>query len=498
MLSRIDESVAITSTNQALAKYCDEHSKPLIKITGFVGGYKGDKSRCHVYCEFHGCGDNFENVWQPRLNHLRRSKDIVRKGTNFGVSGCPKCSGNYRYTSEEYRQLINEKLASTRCQLIDFASTKVNTRTRCKIYCETHGNCWEFENPSIPSIAKVLHRDASCSKCNKSYLSTESELIKLTTDFFVSSRQHLSTKGVVGAFQGKQSKVLIECTRHGLLADFKNPSTPTFETLEKRSFDCPKCTGLYHPTAKEAINELSQILPRVNLKFKAFKDGYTGRSSRCELICRFHGDLSKHEGYSFPDLDALLNAKVTCFLCARERHTLTHLLKNPAHFEIPRKLYYLELLDSVTHKTIAYKIGVSIRELSLRYHERGLSKRGLELGKVQELMLPNVLCLLAEVIILARFHQFKTYPEQLRNWGMTECFGEDILNINSRDMLQEYSESAKQLFHYVLNTSNLSHSTKEKARQAWTAMGYPSVESTTKVDPEIEFNLRRVLSEKSK
>ena len=316
-------------------------------------------------------------------------------------------------------------------------------------------------------------------------------------NWFNKYRTNLTAIGVIGKFRGKSSLLEIKCKHHGLLSKFGNPSTPNFESLEKKTFDCPKCSKRYKPTEAEAISELNSILPSRGLIFNSFLKTYQGRHTKCQLSCIFHGDLTKFKEYRYPDIDNLMNAKSGCFLCAKEQHQLSNMLKKMHQFDATRNLYYAEFLDRQTSKLVAYKIGVCFRTIKLRYYEKGQITRGIKIGKKLIIKLPNILCLLTEIVILAESFKERKYPPQLENWGKSECFRSDVIGIDSLDNLTRYVEHAKQFFSLVVKSSALSPEEKEAALDKWKSMGY-GTDNQLNGDDIFRNNLIKILHSKSK
>ncbi|MDC8832944.1 hypothetical protein [Alteromonas gilva] len=457
----ISESEALRDINARLELYCETNNRPKLTVTGFYSGYQLDKSICHVTCEEHGSGDVFGAPWRPRLNHLRRSKDLEAKN----IGGCPKCSGNYRYTESEHIEQLESILSGKGLKLIGFMPGKVNRAARCKISCKDHGNGWEWDNPWEPAIDKLL-QGKGCPKCSGKYKAPVEENIKDVNLFLAERNPHLVVIGIVGKYIGKASKVKVECQKHGKGWLFGKPWTPTFESLFL-GCGCPKCSQTYNPTEVEVLQSANELLDTTSLKLIGFKGTYKGAHSRCILHCEFHGNLSNYDDYAFPKLDHITNALQTCYKCAKERHTLLSTLRHPQHFEKTRKLYFVELADQATEKVLAYKVGLTFSKISQRFNHSRLQERQLKIARYQMIELPNIVACLAEVMALA-FHSKKViYFERLHNWGATECFSKDVLGIDSELGLKELVSNSLSYFECVLKTTKLSRQEQLLAMKAW-------------------------------
>ncbi|MFT5813171.1 MAG: hypothetical protein ACI9VT_000911, partial [Psychroserpens sp.] len=472
------EKEALKNINSILAGWCKHAKMPLIQVLAFSPSYNKDKSLCQIHCAVHGNGDEFDHQWRPRLNNLRRAKNLDWKN----ISGCPKCHGNYRYTEREYLEKIAEVLKDTKCSCVGFIGDKINKSTPCKIECKVHKCCWEFENPHTPSVSKVLHGSGKtlvhCNKCTKSYRATVSENIQLVADYFKSTKKHLTIKGIIGAYKGMMTPTSIRCQTHGFLKDFGNSSTPNFESLQNRTFDCPKCKVGYHPTEAECITEINNRIS-LGIKFVGFHGKYCGRSTPCILNCYFHGDLSSYCDYTFPDVDRIINQNISCYMCAKERRTLSTVLGNSHQFHVLRTLYYAEFMED-TSQCMTYKIGVRFGSMKQRYPDKTLNDRGLILCRYISVKLPNILACIAEVVALAAFYNYKNRCKKFNNWGMSECFGEDVIGINDKENLEMLVSHSTSFFGDILNSSKLSSKERKQAKSDWEKIGLPITSITKK------------------
>ena len=462
----ISESEAIRDVNARLKLYCDTNNRPKLTVSGFYSGYQLDKSICHVTCEEHGPGDLFGAPWRPRLNHLRRSKDL--EANNIG--GCPKCSGNYRYTEFECVEQLESILSGKGLKLIGFMSGKVNRDTRCNVRCDVHGDGWEWDNPWEPAIGKLLI-GKGCPKCSGKYKAPAEENIKDVNLFLAERNLHLVVKDVLGKYIGKTSKVKVECKKHGKGWLYGKPWTPTFESLFMGS-GCPKCSQVYNPTEAEVLQSANKLLNSTSLKLVGFKGAYKGAYSRCILHCEFHGNLSNYDDYVFPKLDHITNTLQTCHKCAKERHTLISTLRHPQHFERSRKLYYVEFTHRNTGKVLAYKVGLTFSGINQRFYRSRMENKKLYISRCQILEVPNIIACISEVLALAFYANKAIYFEKLHNWGATECFSEDVLGICSQQGLQELVSKSFSYFGQILKSTKLTNIEKQRAIDEWKSLDY--------------------------
>ena len=67
-------------TEQETINELNETFKGQYTITGFIDGFKTQKSRCEITCNIHGKGSDWETPWNPKIKDLKDGR------------GCPKCS----------------------------------------------------------------------------------------------------------------------------------------------------------------------------------------------------------------------------------------------------------------------------------------------------------------------------------------------------------------------------------------------------------------------
>lgn len=119
----------------------EKYEKEIYNIYGddlkVIGKYIRAKERIAV---MHKCG----YIWNPIADSLVGKNHLV---------GCPKCSGTYRRTPEEYKNEIKNKNIEP---LEDFVNVDTSIYHRCLI-C---GHKWKVQ----PSC--ILHSGTGCPMCN--------------------------------------------------------------------------------------------------------------------------------------------------------------------------------------------------------------------------------------------------------------------------------------------------------------------------------------------
>ena len=139
-----------------------------------------DEKVC-IICPEHG------EFWQVPHNHLH-------------VVGCPKCSGNYVPTSEEFiesaRKIFGDKY--------DYSKVVYQgNKNKVCIICPEHGEFWV-----TPS--NHLYRQVGCSRCSGYYDLTFEEFVEIANKRFDNKYDYSRA-----IWKGFQSKIEIICPEHG-------------------------------------------------------------------------------------------------------------------------------------------------------------------------------------------------------------------------------------------------------------------------------------------
>ena len=196
-----------------------------------------------IICPEHG------EFWQVPHNHLH------------GV-GCPKCSGNYIPSTEDFIESTRKKYGDK----YDYSKVvyKGNKRKVC-IICPEHGEFWVTPNN--------FYKQKGCPKCVGNYGMDKDYFIELASKRFDNKYDY--SQVVWKGYQKK--KVCIICPEHGEF--WQTPLS------HLRSLGCPKCSGSYMD--QYYFVEKSSIIH--NNKYDYSRVRYVnGRTSVC-IICPKHG-----------------------------------------------------------------------------------------------------------------------------------------------------------------------------------------------------------------
>ena len=149
--------------------------------------YKDFNTKVKLICKEHG-------------EFYKNPRDIISR-----VSGCPKCSGNHIYTTEEYI----EKAKLVHGNKYNYNKTKyIKAQNKVIIICPKHG---EFEQVASGHITSGY----GCPMCKYINLS---EINTYTTDEFITMAKQIhgdkyDYSKVV--YKGNKFKVIIICKKHG-------------------------------------------------------------------------------------------------------------------------------------------------------------------------------------------------------------------------------------------------------------------------------------------
>ena len=202
-----------------------------------------DEKVC-IICPEHG------EFWQVPHNHLH----------GFG---CPKCSGNYVPTTEEFiesaRNIFGDKY--------DYSKVVYQgNKNKVCIICPEHGEFWVTPN-------NHLHKQG-CPKCSGYYGIDRDYFIKVCTERFDGKYDYSKVE-----WKGYKPRVCIICPEHGEF--WQSPY------LHLRTLGCPKCSGSYMD--KDFFIEKARIVHGDKYDYSKVK--YTGNKEPVCIICPNHGEF---------------------------------------------------------------------------------------------------------------------------------------------------------------------------------------------------------------
>lgn len=231
----------------------------------YEGANKKGKIICHALDE-----NGFEHgpFFQYTVNHMRGC-------------GCPKCGGNYRLTTDEFKKRLLKKHPEAN---IGFdKAVYVNNQTNCTFVCPKHG---EFERTPAAAYLSI-----ECPECQKERL--HEYFTKTTEQFIYESRNVHGLKYDYSRFtyQGYTIPGEIIChekdkngLEHGLF--IQTPSS------HLRGCGCPKCSKehLWDKREKLKIEDYVSRAKKVHGKLYNYKDTQIIDSHHdIKVGCQKHG-----------------------------------------------------------------------------------------------------------------------------------------------------------------------------------------------------------------
>ena len=210
--------------------------------------YVNARTKVCIICPEHG------EFWQVPSSHL-------------SGRGCPKCSGVYAPTTEEWiasaRKVHGDKY--------DYSNVKyINDRTKVCIICPEHGEFWQTPNNHLAG--------SDCPKCgiekvreNLSF--SKEEFIKKAREVHGDKYDYSKVKYVNSA-----TKVCIICPEHG---EFWQEANSHLQGI-----GCPTCGGTHLLTTEGWITKARKVHGD---KYDYSKVKYVNAKTKVCIICSEHG-----------------------------------------------------------------------------------------------------------------------------------------------------------------------------------------------------------------
>jgi len=297
-------------------------------------------------------------------------------------SGCPKCAGRYRTTSDFIKEA--QKIHSTR---YDYSQTEYNKSTdKVKIICPKHG---VFNQRAIYHL-----KGGGCPQCSGSKKTTKTfieEAKKIHGDKYDYSKVD---------YKNLKSEIIIGCKIHG---DFNQKPREHLNGC-----GCPKCGGTQKMTTL-GFKEKAGIIHGAKYDYNPVD--YKSSHQKIKILCPEHG---------------IFNQKPNTHLNGAGCPNCSHTGFNP---DMPAILYYL-----YDPQEDLYKIGITNKTIEERFGKSFCSNRAIAI--LEQTHFDNGLdAYLAEQEILEAFGYARcenpSWPET--KGGRTEFFKEDILHKHKDD-----------------------------------------------------------------
>ena len=237
-------------------KTTEEFKQEMKKINDnieILGKYVNAKTKIKCKCKI----DGYEFEMKP--NDLLKGQ------------GCPKCAGNIKKTTEEFKQEIKDINDN-----IEILGEYINNKIKIKCKCKIDGHEWEMTPNS-------LLNGQGCPKCGiKSRVEKRSKTHK---DFIKEIKKINDDIEILGEYVNSQTKIKVRCKKD----DYEWEMRPN-DLLNNHG--CPKCYGNNKLTHEEFINELKEINDNIEILGE-----YVNNRTKIKCKCKIDG----HEWEATPN-----------------------------------------------------------------------------------------------------------------------------------------------------------------------------------------------------
>ena len=243
--------------------------------------YVNSKTNVCIICPEHGHGE----FWQTPNSHLQ------------GV-GCPKCSGNYVPTMEEW--------ISKACEIhgdkYNYSKVNyVNCMSKVCIICSEHGEFWQVPYSHL--------NGNGCPKCGGTCVLTKEEWIALANEKHNGKYDYSKVQYV-----NNKTKVCIICSEHG---EFWQP--PTNHLSGQGCFKC----GIEKKAKNQALST-KEFIKKANKvhdgKYNYINVNYKDSKTKVCIICPEHGEF-----WQVPNVHLQGHGCPKCNLSHLERSMMNYL-----------------------------------------------------------------------------------------------------------------------------------------------------------------------------
>ena len=194
-------------------------------------------------------------------------KEFIQIATqHIRGKGCPKCSGHYIPTTDEWIK----KAVEIHGNKYNYSKTKyTKSNEKIIIICSEHGDFLQTPSEHI--------RGSGCIKCSNKYSYTTTEFIEKAKKIHDNKYNYSKVRYTVSI-----NKIIITCPEHG---DFLQ--TPKSHLA---GYGCIKCANTYVPTTKEWIEKAINIHGD---KYDYSKTNYVTNRKKVIIICYKHGEFKQ-------------------------------------------------------------------------------------------------------------------------------------------------------------------------------------------------------------
>ena len=210
-----------------------------------------------IICRKHG------EFWQVLYNHY--------KGC-----GCPKCGGNHKYTTEEYKQILSSKLQNNNI-LIDKVKY-ANNHTPITLTCKIHGD--------FQILPTSIEDNNVCPICNKIIIKERSSH---TTEWFISEAKKVhGDKYDYSKVEYVNAKTKV-CIIHPKYGEFWQLP---YNHLNGQDCYLERANKVWKTRGKQTtVNFIEKARDVHGDKYDYSKVGYVNAKTKVCIICPEHGEF---------------------------------------------------------------------------------------------------------------------------------------------------------------------------------------------------------------
>ena len=311
------------------------------------------------------------------------------------VKGCHKCLTKWK---QDFNRKPTNKFIEDMKLLhpqLDFTETEYITRKiKVDVICKDHGKFSILPN-------SLKRSKLGCPQC---IAEKQSKLFKKTTEGFIEEAKAIFPQYDYSkvSYINAKDYVTIICKKHGEFNIIAHQLTG--------GTGCRLCgfesTGL--ALSKPYSEFIKDALVKFGDTYTYEEDTYKNMSTKMIVICKKHGK------FEITPAQHLIQ-KYGCPKCAMENSASNY-------FDVPTKLYYIELTDEFNKKY--YKIGITINTLKKRFSNM---KDNVTFQVIDMVEFPNGrVAFLLEQFILNKFDDKRTKDNIMVGNGQTEVFDYDI------------------------------------------------------------------------
>ena len=173
--------------------------------------------------------------------------------------GCPKCSGNAKKTTEEFKREMKEINKN-----IEILGEHINDKTKIKCRCKIDGYEWEATPSNLLS-------GKGCPKCYEN-------IKKLTHEEFINRMKEINNNiEVLEEYTDNKTKIKCRCKKDGY----------EWEVIPNsllRGIGCPKCAGKNKKTTKDFKQEIKEINDNIEILGE-----YVNARTKIKCKCKIDG-----------------------------------------------------------------------------------------------------------------------------------------------------------------------------------------------------------------